>query len=234
MTTFSQLVDEMVKETRRPDMIAEIARYCNQTVRELHFDSQANAVLLFADNFREARLVASTEDGFGWDIPNPQRWQKMLAVRYDGVCDSNGSVYARPTTPGRHLRGQTRYFYQMGQQFVFSGYGGINAPISIGYYEYPSSLVFKKPADRLVKWNMESEEFEYDVSLTTPEAQAAALSRETNWVLTRWSDVVAEGVRAKVYKSRSDTERARTSYSLYMSLRQGMWTSEISPVQEVT
>src|SRR3546814_5049537 len=53
-----------------------------------------------------------------------------------------------------------------------------------------------------------------------------SLAKATNWILSRHEDVVAEGARAKVYKRLSYTERARTSYSMYMSLRGGFWRSE--------
>lgn len=234
MTTFSQLVDSIKKETRRPDLEVEIARFCNQTVREIHFDSQSNSVLFFADNFRETQLVASVENGQGWDIPNPSTWQKLHTARYDGVCENGHQVYAKATTPGRHLAGLHHYFYQTGGQFAFAGYGGTGSVISLGYYEYPRSLKYQPEATRLVTWDEEETHFVYDASLTTPEDRQQALGRATNWLLTRWSDVIAEGLRAKVYKSRGDTERARTAYSMYMALRQGLWTSEIAQVQEVT
>src|SRR3546814_3218076 len=70
--------------------------------------------------------------------------------------------------------------------------------------------------------------FEYDPSLVTDEEKAAALAKATNWILSRHEDVVAEGARAKVYKRLSDTERARTSYSMYMSLRGGFWSNEVA------
>src|SRR3546814_4489833 len=56
MTTFSQLVDTIMSESRRPDLQTEIATYINQTVRELHFDSEQNKILYFNDNMREVQL----------------------------------------------------------------------------------------------------------------------------------------------------------------------------------
>jgi hypothetical protein len=47
----------------------------------------------------------------------------------------------------------------------------------------------------------------------------------------RWSDVLREGLRAKVYKRISDQLRAQTSYSLYSQLRQGLFTSEVAELQ---
>ena len=45
MTTFSQLVDSVVSETKRPDLVSEIATYLNQTIREVHFSADRNAAL---------------------------------------------------------------------------------------------------------------------------------------------------------------------------------------------
>ena len=87
-------------------------------------------------------------------------------------------------------------------------------------------------ADRLVTWNEEDQVFEYDPSLNTPELQEAALAKVSNWILNRWEDTVAEGLRAKVYKRTSDTERARTCYSMFQSMRSGMWTSENAQTAE--
>src|SRR3546814_18232243 len=81
-------------------------------------------------------------------------------------------------------------------------------------------------SDLLVTWDEEEYIFEYDPSLVTDEEKAAALAKATNWILSSHEDVVAEGARAKVYKRLSDTERARTSSSMYMSIRGGFWSNE--------
>src|SRR3546814_15245541 len=61
MTTFSQLVDTIMSESRRPDLQTEIATYINQTVRELHFDSEQNKILYFNDNMREIGRASGRE-----------------------------------------------------------------------------------------------------------------------------------------------------------------------------
>src|SRR3546814_5653776 len=96
----------------------------------------------------------------------------------------------------------------------------------LAYFEFPRRLVYQAVDSRLVTWDEEEYIFEYDTSLVTDEEKAAALAKATNWILSRHEDVVAEGARATVYKRLSDTERARTSYSMYMSLRGGFWSNE--------
>lgn len=226
MYTFSQLVDEMVSETKRPDLVSEIARYVNQTIRELHFDPQRGGALFYDENFREERLVSASDSSFTWEIANPTTFQKMLAVGYPGQFSRHGEpVWAVETTPGRHLNNLTNFYYRSGNTFVFSGFGGVGGTIQLGWYEFPSSLKYKAEAARPAQYDIESG-WTYHANVNTPELQAAARELVTNWMILRWADIVAEGVRAKLYKRLSDTERARTSYSLYQSLRQGLWTSE--------
>src|SRR3546814_11114234 len=84
MTTFSQLVDTIMSESRRPDLQTEIATYINQTVRELHFDSEQNKILYFTDNMREVQLTATSESDFSWESRNPGVWQRWRIVTCAG------------------------------------------------------------------------------------------------------------------------------------------------------
>lgn len=232
MFTFSQLVDDLVTETRRPDLQVDIARYLNQTIREVHFDPSSNAAILYPENFAETLLTAVNESGENWDIPNPTRFQAIAGVKYPTVFDSdNNPVWARSTMPGRHLNQIDYYFYRVGSTFVFSGYGGVDGTIAIGYYEYPRALSYLAAAARPATYTEESG-WAYAAGIDTPELQEAARLTVSNWLLLRWNQVIAEGLRAKVYKRTSDTERARTSYSLYTSLRRGLYTSETGELTE--
>lgn len=230
MTTFSQLVDSIVSETKRPDLVSEIATYLNQTIREAHFTPDRGAALLYPENFREALLTANSDSSFTWDVPNPGTFQKMQLVKFASIFDRLGNdVYAKETTPGRHLANLDYFFYRAGGTFVFSGYGGINSQVAIGYYEYPRALKYYLPVNRPASYDVELG-WSYHADVNTDELREAARILTSNWLLLRWADVISEGVRAKVYKRLSDTERARTSYSLYGSLRQGLWTSETAEV----
>lgn len=226
MFTFSQLVDEMVSETKRPDLISEVARYLNQTIREVHMDPQRGGAIFFDENFREQQLTSASDSNLTWEIPNPTTFQKMLVVGFPSQFNRNNeAIWAVETTPGRHLSSLDYFYYRSGNTFVFSGFGGIGAKINLGWYEFPSSLKYKTSAQRPATYDVESG-WAYAAGVDTPELQEAARMVTTNWLILRWNEIIAEGVRAKLYKRLSDTERARTCYSLYQSLRQGLWTSE--------
>lgn len=232
MFTFSQLVDEMVSETKRPDLISEIARYVNQTVREVHFDPTRGGAIFYDDNFREAQVTATSDSTQTWEIESPTTFQKMAAVGFPNQWNRDGqAIWAVETTPGRHLNAIENYYYRSGNTFVFAGFGSPGSKINLGWYEFPRSLKYKQPAARPASYDPE-EGWTYAAGVDTPELQEAARLVTTNWLLLRWSDIMAEGIRAKLYKRLSDTERARTSYSLYQSLRQGLWTSETAKLYQ--
>ena len=224
------MVDDIVSEVKRPDLTSEISRYVNQTIRECHFSTDRQAAIFYRDNFNELLLTATSESGQTWTMPNPTTFQKMAGVKYPGQYDSNGKpIWATETVPGRHLNQMCHYYYQVGADFVFSGYGGINGQIAMGYFAFPASLKYKSVATRPAWYDPETG-WHYHEDIITDEDKAAARLVCANWLLLRWSDVVSEGVRAKVFKRVSDTERARNCYSLYGQLRQGLMTSEVADV----
>ena len=221
------MVDSIVSETKRPDLVSDVARYLNQTIRECHFDPETNAAQFYRDNLRELQLnTGNAESSFTWEIPNPANFQQILAVNYLGVFDSSGNtLWPKETRPGRHMRDLTSYFYRVQQTFVFVGFGGRQRLINLAYYSYPSSLPYFAPACRPAYYD-DYGGLIYGPDWICDEDKENAKCLTTNWLLERWHTVVAEGVRAKVYKRIADTERARTSYSLYAQLRKGLMTAE--------
>lgn len=225
MTTHSQLVDSILQETLRPDMVAAASAYLNQTIREMHFDPARNNALVLMENYREVQVTATTESQFMWEYPNPGLFQALIAVRYDCVVDAdNCAVYAKHLGPSRRMEREDHVVQQAGGRLAFKGYGGYGAPITIAYSEYPPSLVYQPVESRLVTIN----NFGQPAYVGTPteQQQQQYLKEATNWILMRWADVVAEGVKAKLYKRLGDETRQRTSYSLYSQLRQGFISSE--------
>lgn len=230
MTTFSELVDKMVAETKRPDMRVEIATYLNQTLRELHFEPQRGNAVFYKDNYKEDRIVSAVSSGFSWAIPSPQNFQAPAAARYDSVYSDGAQVWAKEMRPGPAMAREPYSFYRAGGAFYFNNYGGVNASISWSWYEYVAALKYYAVGFRPATYDIESGWdylTAYDVDDTT---RANAESLVSNWLLIRWSTVIEEGLRAKVYKRVADETRARTSYSLYSTLRQGLYTSETSDV----
>lgn len=232
MTTFSQLIDEMVQETKRPDLLEEMIRYLNQTVREVHFEPSRGNVVHYGENRREDEVTATAETGEIWDIPNPATFQAIEAVRYP----TNGlgrMDFVPEITPGPNIASREFYFYRSGASFVFGGaygYGGIGGKIQLSWFEYPPSLKYKTVATRPASYDEEIGWTYHADYQATDELKATARALVSNWLLLRWADVLREGLRAKVYKRLSDDVRQRTSYSLFQQLRQGLYTSEVAQV----
>lgn len=168
MTTFSQLVDKMVLELKRPDLQTEIATYVNQTIRELHADPKSGNAVFFDSNLQEAQIQATVDTGQTWTIPKVSTFQGMKAVRYDSLTNGNYQpwtgnppapptppttpvcggydpdeyVYAEILKPGRGMNNHSHYCYRIQGTYVFNNYGATNAVISLAWYEYPPVLTY--------------------------------------------------------------------------------------------
>lgn len=234
MTTFPQLVDELVVETRRPDLRSEIATYLNQTIREVHFEPSKGNVVFYKENRNEIQIIATNERGEMWDIPNPATFQGVEAVRF--ASNYLGRMeFASEISPGPQVASEPFYWYRGGPTIVFGGtqgYGGVGGIIQISYFEYPRALKYKLAAEREATYDSD-DGWTYNTVGTTDydldeDSRALARLRVSNWLLLRWADVLREGLRAKVYKRLSDQLRAGLCYSLYQTLRQGLYTSEVA------
>jgi hypothetical protein len=224
MTTFSQMVDELVAECARPDQYANIASYISQTIRELHVQraggSSDGMPILYGENLVEVEIEADTEERFLWAIPNPARFQYMESVWFASIGD-----YARPRTPSSALAfseeiNGNAYYYRTGSQFAFAGYGGVYGLIKLAYHEFPRRLIYYKKADRPAVWNPETEDYTYLPSYDTSiDQRNLALTLTTNWMLDRYEDVLKEGARAKLYKRLGDELKMKASYSLFESFK---------------
>lgn len=227
MTTFSQLINKMVAETRQKHLIPEITSYLNQTIRELHTDPVRNAVVFYPANMKEAQITATLDQGQTWTVPNPSKFQQLRAARYDSVYDDRGKPEWPPELkPGRIMKDICAYYYRVGNTYVFSGYGGAGGIVSLAYYEFPGVLRYyasgAEPAtyDEIDGWTYRS-----DIG-TDDASRLVAQNLVSNWLLLRWPMVVEEGVRAKVYKRLSDDGRARTSFSMFTQQRNGVYTGD--------
>lgn len=227
MTTFSQLVDKMVAETRRPDLQTEVGSYVNLTLRELHMEPKNGNAVFFKENLKEDQLTANIDSGFYWDVPKPSTFQGMAAVRYDSVFDSNRPVYPKEMNPGRIMNEERHFFYRSGSRIWFRGYGGNGALISMAWFEYVPYLQYYASGSRPAIYD-DFSGWTYASGITTDDQKAVAQSQVTNWLLLRHATIIEEGMRAKIYKRLGDDIRARTSYSMYSTLRQGMYGAEVA------
>lgn len=227
MTTFSQLIDDMVAETKRTDLKNEMIRYLNQTIREVHSDPKNGSVVAFKSNYQEIQLTADSEDSYVWTLPSPENLQAIAAVRFDNVwINDDERVYAKEIMPGRRLEQLDYAWYRSADQVGFKGYGGLGATISIGYFEFPRRHKYYDVAARPAEYDVDTG-WTYLAAYDTDETtRANARAIVSNWILMRWYMLLEEGLRAKVYKRLSDDTRQRTSYSLFMQQRAGLITAE--------
>lgn len=232
MTTFSQMVDKIIREVGRPDMKERAASYLNQVIYEVHFEPKRNTPILLPENYLEDQLTANVELGFFWDAPRPSRFQALTLVQYADIVDNEirdgaqSGLFPPLIVPSRAIARLTSYYYRGGSRYLFVGYGGLNARINISWYERPPSLEYFPAGARPAEYT-ESLGYTYDDAFdSTEELRQSARDLTTNWVLLRYPQVVEEGLRAKIYKSVSDESRASLSYSLYQQLRNGLWITE--------
>lgn len=229
MTTFSQLVDTIVAETRRPDMLADFVSYLNQTIREVHFEPAGNSAVFFEENYREDQVRITTHgEVASWDIPNPARFQGIAAIRYDNVTWNREVVYAKKLKPGIRMDSEPFVYQRVKGQVMLKGAGGYNAVVTLAYYEFPPALKYYPVTIRPASYDVVDGWTYHDSIEDSEEAREVAQDAVTNWLIMRWATVLEEGLRAKVYKRLSDETRQRTSYSLYTQLRQGLYTTEVA------
>lgn len=224
MSTFSQIVDELKLELLRPDFEAVISDYLNQTIRELHARRQTGNPVLYDANRQELEVLIESLPAT-WAIPSVPKFQALETVYF-----KERGVYALKRHPSRAfengLNSDDPYWYRSGPVIAFNGIlEGETAKLS--YFEFPARLQYYATALRPATYNFETESYtylpSYDVSDTTREN---ARNLVTNWLLLRWSSVLKEGVRAKVYKRLGEKERAGMCFSAFEAQRGGLLSSE--------
>lgn len=226
--TFSQLVDAMVQEHNAPDLKSTIISFVNQTIREVHSAKPGNTPILYGANLQEDTLTADADVGFTWDIPNPQNFQKLAAVRYDAF-GSGRDAYAKERVPSRmYLESRhDKIYYRTGMSFAFAGYGGTGSTISLAWHEAPRRLTYYAVADRPAVWNDVTQAFTYKDSYAgTDNLKAEARVLSTNWLLDRWEELIMQGVRTKIYAKRGDQLRGTLAYSSFESMRPDLVAAE--------
>jgi len=223
MTTFSQMVDDLVVESLRPDLLPTIITYLNQTIRDVHFGQQNKALIKYNDNLNESIVYGVGEQSTVWPIPSSQLFAKVEAIFFPDV---DSLAVERKPSMIHTLGTEPATWYRSGQNLVFDGYGGINAPIWIAFLSYPRQLVYYKK-DRPCVWSDAEQTYTYATAYAgTPELQETARLLCTNWLLERWQHVIMEGGRAKLYKRLEKELGMRAAYSSFESARMALVAAE--------
>lgn len=230
MTTFSQLVDAMVLEHLRPDLLTTIVSYVNQTIREVHMNEKSGLPIYFESN-RDEDEITVLELPALWPIPSVPRFQAVEAIFYSDI-----NVYAKRRAPIKtqleHTFGSA-FWYRTGAQIALSGVVE-GSTVKISWFDYPRQLAYYTAANRPAVWNVESQTFSYHADYnSTDELKETARELSTNWLLQRWEMTIMQGVRNKIHARLGEPERAKTSYSLYSALRMQLVNSESMELEPV-
>lgn len=227
MTTFSQLVDDVVKELLRPDMRDTIATYTNQTIRDVHFRPNVNTAALFDANRYESEETVTADGTWLWSIPSSTRFQDIEAIFIKDL-----GVYVKRKNPRVALEQSFEpdanlYWYRSGPAIAVHGVAA-NQVAKLSYHMFPRTLGYKPTIGanaRIIRFDEDTDSYVLIAGGAPTEEQ---LELETHWVLQRWADAVKEGVRAKIWKRLGDMERTRMAYSAFESMRTGIWNTEPS------
>lgn len=227
MTTFSQLVDEIAIQLQRPDRIAFIASQLNLTLREVFFTDRNTPAYYHAARVEE-QITSAVDSQLVWTPANPQIFQAIETMRFDDVFEIDGRpIYATAVNPGRIVNDLIHFYYQTGDSIAISGFGGIGSKVSISYFQYvPALKYYPDDVNRPASYDIETG-WSYPAGTTgNPVLEAAARLKTSNWLLLKWGETIAEGVRAKAFKHASDEARARVSFSLFQNLRATLYRAE--------
>lgn len=232
MSTFSQVVDEIVTEHLRPDLLVSVTSWLNETIREVHFDNRngTNATVLYDANRVEDEFAPSVLPAL-WSIPAIARFQQLETAFY-----VERGVYAKKRNPTRAYEDGYEniepYWYRSGSQLAFNGIS-IGDTAKLSWFEFPRRLNYYTAALRPATYNIETDAWTYlsayDVSDTTRENAQNLVS---NWLLLRWTEVLKEGVRAKLFKRQGEETRAKMCFSQFEALKLGLISSESYQMNE--
>lgn len=228
MSTFSQVVDELVTEHLRPDLRTSIAAYLNATIREVHMREQGGTPIYYESNRLEDTGTIAALPAL-WDIPSVPRFQVLETLFFPDYGE-----YAKKRAPARvHLtqfNGSPFYWYRTGSAIAMSGIL-VGQDFNISWFEFPKTLLYYVSGQRPMTWSEETELPTYhtvgatDYNLNAA-SRALADSLTTNWLILRWKEMLKQGVRNKIFVRLGEETRARASYSIYSGLRGQCMASE--------
>lgn len=219
MTTFSQLVDSMVVELQRPDRLELVVNSLNQVIREIHTMPGGGSNTLYDANRYEEQFILTGSSPHLWSLPSATRFQRLDAV----FSERNGDyVTERKPRVSRGFDAPRAFWYRSGPQIAFGGlYEG--DVLGLSYFMFPRRLAYQPLESRQVTYDSSTDEYKTPAGGEPTESQMDAA---THWVLQRWPDVLAQGIRAAVYRANGDTDRSRTAYSAFEQARLGLWQQE--------
>ena len=211
---FSELIDEVVLESRRGVASSETVAFANATLRECQ--TQKGAV--FDKDLIEDSATTGSANPYVWTFPT--RFRKLKAVKY-----TDDSVYPRFIPPGTKIGDELQYFYAASDYYAFFG-AGITAPLALAYYIFSRRFKYYAVALRPAVYDEETETWSYLAAYDTDDAnRELARNLVTNWMLRDWYDTIKEGTVAKVLKRAKD-DKVNVHFASYKSMQKDIFDTE--------
>ena len=228
---FSEVVDQIILRSGRPDRQADIISWLNSTIRE----TQTTA--LYYKDLVEDQVIA-TSSPFIWTYPRFMR--NLKTVKY------GTDTYPKFVQPGKLQRdiNDDYYFYAASTYYVFNGIGNpsdtyvdpvtglSDNTISLAYYTYSPRLNYYALGSRPALFDDVNDLWTFQDGSTMPyegtptTQQQIWINQVYNWLIMLYPDLLIEGVLAKLFKSIKDDARAVTAYSLYRSYQADLKSNE--------
>lgn len=226
MSTFSALIDEMIRERQRPDMLSALVSYANQVIRQIHSKPGSASQIQFDANRYESELVLTDEAPFIWPLPTIN-FQSLEAMWNRDACVYH--TLRRPAVSREQSATPfSDYYWYRSANVIAIGGAIAGQTIDISFFAYPRRLQYKPAEQRAVVYNAQADQYVLAVGGGIP--SQAQLDEETNWILQRWPSVVEQGVRNALFANVGDVERGRVAFSIYENLRNQLWLEEPNTV----
>lgn len=205
---FSELVDDIVRRTNRPDFLQDIAIYTNEVLRSVHctefFYRDQVEILLNAD----ARPLAE-QNTFVWE--RPRDFRAIVAVKYlDKPFLSEKETFIANIPPGIGQANRDMFYYGVGTNFVFYDRFGLGR-IAVCYVTAPRRFTYYKPNERPAVFNRETNTWsyldragKYVPSLGSDELDKAARDKVYDWLLADYDVMISSGVSNKLFSILED------------------------------
>lgn len=230
--SFSQLIDNAIMATGKPQSLISIVGYANATIRE------CQTLGLFARDLLELEVVVPDPNNssfYSWDRDS-NLFRSIRTAKY-----LTADVYPELILPGRKATGKTYYFYAADNYYVFNGVMP-GETIGIAAYYWAKRLSYFnqlgvnsstmpggpydiRPAyfdeDSQLWMYLNADEDDYVTTLGDPVEEAARQVAALNWLITDWYDVVLAGTKAKIFASASDP-RSSAEFAMYTQLKTAM------------
>jgi len=211
MRTFSEVVDQVVIETRKPTHLATIIRITNKIIKELrtNYPSPYDLVEMLVHS-------GDPEHECPYIIDIPCDYRDMRAVMYSDC------LFVKYRPPGLVQKLDKAFWYQSGNKLVFTGMAPWDS-IKIAYYKAFVPYTYRKECDRQIKSNSDGCSFSFRAAADDSWApldfndpnQVARLGRHVDWVLQKFPEVVVDGVIADFNNQYGDPQIGRSVYQAF-------------------